>query len=184
MIYNNNMFDYSKGKIYKLICNITGNIYIDSTIQSLEDRLIKHKKLLNKNPNNICSIEILKNNNYQIILIEDYPCETKKDLLIRERYYIDITDCINKRKPFVTNEEKLENLREWNKKTEYSKKKYIKNKNYYVEYREKNKIKNSEYQKQYRKENIEKYKNRDKEKYQKKKGKIISNDNIDGLPEI
>ena len=37
------MTDYSKGNVYKLICDGTGEIYIGSTTQKLYKRLAVHK---------------------------------------------------------------------------------------------------------------------------------------------
>ena len=37
------MTDYSKGKIYKIIDNTNGKIYIGSTVQTLQGRLLGHK---------------------------------------------------------------------------------------------------------------------------------------------
>lgn len=34
---------YSRGKIYRLVCNKTGKVYYGSTIDTLIDRLAKHK---------------------------------------------------------------------------------------------------------------------------------------------
>jgi hypothetical protein len=39
---------------------------------------------------------ILKNEDYKIILVENYPCNSKKELEIREGFYIRNNDCINK----------------------------------------------------------------------------------------
>ena len=33
---------YQEGKIYKIVCNITGEVYIESTIDKLKERLRKH----------------------------------------------------------------------------------------------------------------------------------------------
>ena len=39
-------------------------------------------------------------------IIEKYPCDTKKELLSRERYYIENNKCVNKLLPIVTQDEK------------------------------------------------------------------------------
>ena len=36
------MPDYKKGQIYRIVCNITGKIYVGSTTQSLSCRLAAH----------------------------------------------------------------------------------------------------------------------------------------------
>jgi hypothetical protein len=56
--------DYSKGKIYKIVCNITGLIYIGSTSQSLIQRLQDHKSgyktYLNRKTHYVSSFKIIK----------------------------------------------------------------------------------------------------------------------------
>ena len=101
VIMNNNR--YSRAKIYKLIDNTNNNIYVGSTCENrLCRRLQKHlgayKSWLKGSPhqNRVRSFDILKNDDYKIILLENYPCETKEQLLAREQYYIDSLTCINK----------------------------------------------------------------------------------------
>ena len=84
------MNKYERGKIYKIVDNTNTNIYIGSTTQTLKERLSKHKNNLNCR-----SREIINNGDYDIVLIENYPCESKKELETRERYFIESMDCIN-----------------------------------------------------------------------------------------
>jgi hypothetical protein len=35
---------YSEGKIYKIVCKITGDVYFGSTIQSLNTRMREHRR--------------------------------------------------------------------------------------------------------------------------------------------
>lgn len=88
-----NKFEYSK--IYAIICKTTNAIYIGSTYTNLKVRLCKHNTDLkgylgiNKKYRNYrSSFEVLFNNNYDIILIEDYPCNSKRELEERESLYI------------------------------------------------------------------------------------------------
>ena len=78
------MVDYSNGEIYRIVCNSTGKVYIGSTTQSLSKRLSSHrldyKKCLNGKYQFITSFEIIKENNYEIILIENVPCNNKQEL--------------------------------------------------------------------------------------------------------
>ena len=71
-------------KIYKIIDNTNGNVYIGKTIQELDKRL-KHHKYTKQ----CMSRDIIKNGDYRIELIE----ETEDDT--RERYWILNTECIN-----------------------------------------------------------------------------------------
>ncbi len=96
----NKASDYSQGKIYKIVCNKTGLVYIGSTCKTLEKRLKGHvndcKRYLDKKSHHlISSIYVIFSNDYKIELIEDYPCNNRKELLQREYYYIDNIECIN-----------------------------------------------------------------------------------------
>ena len=92
--------DYSQGKIYKIVCNKTGLVYIGSTYKPLNERLKRHeyncKRYLDKKCNTfISSIYVIFNNDYKIELIENYPCNNKKELEDREYFHIDDNNCIN-----------------------------------------------------------------------------------------
>ena len=105
------MPDYSKGKIYRIVCNTTGNVYFGSTSQDyLSQRLRKHVEEYNKykegkKNSGITSIQIIENGNYEIVLVEKYPCSSKEELHARERYYIENNDCVNKVIPTRTPKE-------------------------------------------------------------------------------
>jgi hypothetical protein len=95
------MPDYSNGKIYKIVCNITGDIYIGSTCEPiLARRLAGHvstyKSYLNGKGNNITSFKIIANGNYDIVLIELFPCDTKDQLHARESHYTQTIQCVNR----------------------------------------------------------------------------------------
>jgi hypothetical protein len=44
------------------------------------------------------SFEVMKNNDYVIILIENYPSNSKDQLFSRERYWTNEIECVNIRK--------------------------------------------------------------------------------------
>lgn len=136
------MVNYQNGKIYRIVCNITGRQYIGSTISSLNVRLCQHKKYI-KEGKNCSSKSVLESGNYSIVLIEDYPCNRKEQLLQRERFYIENMDCVNKKIP-------TRSRHEW---YEDNKEEYIKRQ---IEWNNNNKEKLKEYQKRYReKKNVE-----------------------------
>jgi hypothetical protein len=115
-------------KIYKIVDNTNGNVYIGKTKQKyLCDRLSSHKY-----DKTCMSREIIKNRDYKIELIEETEDET------RERYWIENTECINKNIPGRTKKEWNENNKD--KMIAY-RKKYYKNKN--------NRDKFTQYQKEY-----------------------------------
>jgi Uri superfamily endonuclease len=95
------MPDYSRGKIYKIVCNETGLIYVGSTCEpTLARRLAKHVKNFKSwkkdKTNFVTSFKIIENSNYDIVLLESCPCESKDELYKRERYYIENLECVNK----------------------------------------------------------------------------------------
>jgi len=95
------MPDYQKGKIYKIVCNDTNEVYYGSTCQYLCNR-----KTCHKDSKNICrSRPIIDRGNWDIVLVEHFPCNSKEELLMRERYYVDNNECINKFRPIISKEE-------------------------------------------------------------------------------
>lgn len=93
------MPDFSKSKIYKLVCNITGKVYIGSTTRTLNYRLNQHLYDFKKRRSKITSSQIFEKANYDMVVIENYPCKNKKELHLREKYHIDNNECINKKNP-------------------------------------------------------------------------------------
>jgi len=93
----------NNGKIYKLVSNVTGDVYYGSTIQSLKRRLQSHnkdyKRYLNGKTRYVTSFKILETGDYDIHLVENYSCLCKKQLEAIERIYIENYTCINKRIP-------------------------------------------------------------------------------------
>ena len=88
------MNKYQNGKIYKITSKQTDDVYIGSTIQSLNDRFACHKFEF-KTSNNSAN-HILKYDDVIITLIELYPVNSKLELHQRERYHIEKNDCVNK----------------------------------------------------------------------------------------
>ena len=86
-------------KIYKIIDNTNGNVYIGSTEQKyLSQRITTHRYDYKKG-RSCYSKEIIKNGDYKYELIEETDDES------RERYYIEHTECVNKNIPGRTREE-------------------------------------------------------------------------------
>lgn len=147
------MSKYQGGKIYKIVADDTNKIYIGSTIQKLYKRFSKHKS------DNISSKELFEYPNTRIELIENYLCNSKRELDEREQYYINLNKdiCINKIKAYQTKEERKEQDRQYS----------IDNKDKYLERATKYYKDNKEHVlsnvKKYRLENIEKIKNQKRE---------------------
>jgi hypothetical protein len=137
------------GKIYKIIDNTNGNIYIGSTTQKLNIRLNEHKSEYNrylkgKSQTHCTSFEIIKNNDYRIEIIKYVIYKDKIELHLRERYYIENNECVNIVIPLRTRKEwrndNKDYIKEWrNDNKEYHKDYYNNNKEHYKDYYNNNK---------------------------------------------
>jgi len=100
---------YTNGKIYKLVSNVTGDVYYGSTTQSLQHRLLDHKRCykyyLNGKGKYVTAYKILETQDYDIHLVENYACLCRKQLESIERIYIEGYTCINKVIPTRTKKE-------------------------------------------------------------------------------
>jgi hypothetical protein len=89
-----------KGIIYCIECNDTGDKYIGSTTTRLIERIWKHRSDVKCVDNGVrnakCkSYDMIKNNNYKYYVLEELEVDTRKDLNVRERHYIENTKCVN-----------------------------------------------------------------------------------------
>lgn len=88
-------YDYKDSKIYLIYSKTTKRGYVGSTINPLQTRLSKHItdyrgfKGLIKKRNYRTSFEIFEDGNYNIYLLENYPCKNKDYLLKREQAWIE-----------------------------------------------------------------------------------------------
>lgn len=107
------MTKYSKAYIYGIKCNKTGLLYIGSSMEPMNIRLRKHLTDMNgylglnkKTRAYRSSFEVLFNEEYDMFKIEDYPCETKHELEVREGLHmLRNPHCVNKRLPCKLNRE-------------------------------------------------------------------------------
>eukprot|EP01041_Mallomonas_annulata_P017040 gene17040-35306_t len=113
------MPDYSLGKIYKIVCNVTGEVYIGSTCETtLARRLTGHVRDCNYynkggKVSNFSSFQIINRGNYYIDLLESCPCSSRDELRKKEREWYEKLSCVNKVRPYATPEELKENDRKW-----------------------------------------------------------------------
>lgn len=120
---------YQRGKIYKIISNVSDKVYYGSTTQKyLSRRLSGHYHNFNSykrgNKGWTSSFPILEEDDYEIVLCENFPCNSKDELFQRERWYIENNTCVNKNKP--ARDEKKERKIYWEKnKCELTQKKKI-----------------------------------------------------------
>jgi hypothetical protein len=156
------MPNYQLGKIYKIIDYTNNNIYIGSTSEpTLARRLASHKRSYKQWKDGKCnkcmSYDIFENDNYDIILLENCPCNTKDELHAREKFYIQNNECINKYVPLRTKKEYYNDNAETikNKVKQYAGNNKEQIQQYKKEYREKNREMLSEKNKEYRNANKE-----------------------------
>jgi len=115
---------YNRGKIYKILSNVTNEVYFGSTTEpTLARRLSNHKSSYNyylkdKTRDYMTSFKILETGNYEIILVESCNCNSKDELRARERYYVENNECVNRCTPGRTKKEYIEDTKEHIKKYE------------------------------------------------------------------
>jgi len=182
---------YENSVIYKLVHKNdqdNENIYVGSTT-NFRGRKLQHKVCCyNKNSEkyNRIQYKFIRENGgwdeWEMIAIETYPCENKRELEIRERFHIEkLKAKLNKNIPTRTptehyedNKERIsERKKQYNQENrdkilEQKKEYYQKNRdelsNYYNKWKENNIDKWKEYQKKYKEENDDKIKEQRKKK--------------------
>lgn len=151
------MVNYTNAKIYKIVDNTNGNVYIGSTsskllCQRLAQHRIAYNLFVDGKRKYYTAFDILKNNDCNIVLLEEVKdCPSKEHLKQRERHYIETMDCVNKNKPIRTEQET----------NEYTKVYRTANKEKYRQYQRK-------YHKTYYQDNKDKLKEYNRNRYQKK----------------
>ena len=147
-IISKQMVNYELGKIYKIVCNKTGLIYIGSTCQRLlSQRLSGHvknfKQWKNGKTRYVTSYTIIENDDFYIELLEAVSCSSYDELAKKERYYIESIDCVNKHIPGRKKQEyysdNKEIMKDYNKQYREDNKEIIstKKKEYYENNKEK-----------------------------------------------
>ena len=163
------MLDYQKGKIYKIVCNITGLTYYGSTVNTLCKRMSGHRSHLNTE--NTCKSKlVLAGGDYDYSLVEECPCDSKDQLHQRERFYIENNECVNKTIPGRTKKEYCEQNRD--KFLARDKEYREQNKDKIKERYEQNKDKILAYQKEHYEQNRDKLLAQNKEYRERNKDKI------------
>ena len=93
-------YKYDNGKIYKIVSPNTDKIYIGSTFMPLKDRLDAHRWNFDSYKRGkfafVSSFDVMKEGNYAIELLVDYPCKSKKDLEKQEGRWQRQTVCVNR----------------------------------------------------------------------------------------
>lgn len=108
-----NINKYQYGVIYKIVNSISSEIYVGSTTSDLETRMIKHKCDAKKRPE-ISRFHTYMNelgiDHFEIELVEEYPCESKKELQNREGEIIREIGTLNHR---IENRTQQEYKKDW-----------------------------------------------------------------------
>ena len=197
------MPNYQNGKIYKIVCNKTNECYIGSTIEpTLARRLAGHvgnyKHWIKMgNYGHLTSYDIIGRGDYQIFLIEKFPCNSKDELTAREgeiiKQYKIKGECINhcipcrtvveyemddkgRRKEYRELEENKERKRNYDK--EYRENNFEKVKETKKRYEETHKEQIKERKKMYRENNKDKFKEKNSKKIMCDCGSCIRQDSI------
>jgi hypothetical protein len=135
------MVNYENSIIYKIYGKNHDMVYYGSTTRKLYKRKSCHIYCFNHKKYETTASQIIKTNDYIFEIVEKYPCNNKKELHERERYYIENFKCINLLIPnrnlkqyYQDNKEKiLKQNKKWTKDNydkmrEYKLKYYLKNK--------------------------------------------------------
>ena len=111
------MVNYQLGKIYKIVCRITGEVYVGSTCEpTLAKRLVSHRSAYkqfyeNNKGGRLASFQIILRGDYYIDLLENFPCNSSDELRKKEREYYDKVECINMVRPLKFHEDELQDAR-------------------------------------------------------------------------
>ncbi|NBO31786.1 MAG: hypothetical protein EBV05_09395 [Cyanobacteria bacterium WB6_1B_304] len=91
------------GIVYLLFSELGEVAYYGSTGQLPSQRLAEHRRdykkfLANKAKANLSSCEVMKFNDYKLIVLDEYQNITREQLELNEGYYIANNKCVNKKK--------------------------------------------------------------------------------------
>ena len=144
----NQIKDYKNTEMYNICCRDIdiSDIYVGHTTNFYK-RMNGHKSACNNRIDKKYNLYLYKFirqtggwDNWQMILIEKYPCNDKKEAESRERYWFEyLRPSLNKNRPTITRNESLEYKRNYNiqnkeKIIEYHQQYYNQNKDKLLEY--------------------------------------------------
>jgi hypothetical protein len=162
------MPNYENSKIYKISNDVNDDIYVGSTTQKLHQRMKGHRQtsketICRHNSKFYQLVRELGLEHFKIVLIEDYPCGNKEQLLAREDHFIILLKPqLNMTNAVLNEQKKIDRVKKYNKeicvKNKDSRKAYI------TEYRKNNKEKIAQHRREYESlpENREKIRAREK----------------------
>jgi alpha-galactosidase/6-phospho-beta-glucosidase family protein len=170
------MSDYSKGKIYKIVNNLNDECYVGSTTLTINMRFNKHKSdynvwLTDQSKGKCSCFDLFEKyglDNWKIVLIENFPCESRDKLDEREEFWRCNLNSCNSNRSFRSHEDIKKDSHEY----------YEKNKEYFNEYREKNQEYIKQYAKNYHEKNRESINEKKREKITCECGQIYNRGNL------
>ena len=157
------MTDYSKGKTYKIINTIDDNVYVGSTVETLGQRMAKHRYSMKTQPHYLLykHMHEIGVKHFYIELIENFFCNDIYELKAREGHYIRQIGTLNMLIAGRTHKEWAESHKEQRK--QYNKTYYEDNKVLYKKYNEDNKEHIKRRTKQHYEDNTQHLLNRSKQ---------------------
>ena len=96
------MSDTRIGRIYKIVCSKSNDIYIGSTFNVLRTRMAQHKKAFNQN-RELGAYDAFKDQNWSslsIILIAEYQVVDRFHMEMYEQLWMNKLACCNKQMAF------------------------------------------------------------------------------------
>lgn len=117
------MPDYAKAKVYKLVNAVDDAVYVGSTCCKLSERFAEHKKMAHRKPGirvyaHVTTTGGWVHGGWEIVLIEETPCENREQLHAHERRWVEQIGTLNKNVPGRTASEYHEAHRD--ERNEYS----------------------------------------------------------------
>ncbi len=168
------------GIVYIIECLETGEVYIGSTMRSLEDRYKDHRKC----SGDCSSRRIIERGNHTARALEVVDTQDRDQLRIREQYWINQYECVNQTRAYATEEERKDQQRAGAKRYRHKNQEVVREacRRYYQENKDKAKAKAKIYNREnqevvreacrrYYQENLDKERARARMYYEKNKDK-------------
>jgi hypothetical protein len=146
---------YQRTLIYGIQCMTTGEMYVGSTCETLDERIAKHIRLCD------CSAwQILERGNYKAYVIQRWPCNTKREVLTLEggwqrAYKASFGDfLVNKKIEGSFYRENTEAKRAYNKEhyEEHKEERKVYDKKYHEEHKDERNAQNRKYHQEHKSE--------------------------------
>ena len=100
------MKNFQLGKIYKIVCHVTGKVYVGSTREPTLSKMIgAHRSVCKSyyetNKRSCCaSFQIILRGEYYIDLDDNFLCNSNDELFKNEGEWYNNIECINKIRPY------------------------------------------------------------------------------------